>query len=318
MIIFGNKYTLEPFEKKILKKKYKNITHLKMTDLSNNKDNQDTILENAIIQEIKNCIKLQKQQNIILNLEHKVSYKIIDLLVTLDLQGAKIFTYGQFCEIFLKKCFIPSKQEYERLEYITDFRHLTGIKKLTKHLLSYILSIIILICVIPVLLIAAFIIKTTSTGNIIFKQKRVGLNSKNFDCFKFRSMYVNNESERPYTTEDDDRITPIGKFMRKTRIDELPQIYNVLKGDMFLAGPRTEWDILVDQYQEKIPFYKLRHLVKPGITGWAQVNYPYGQNEFDARQKLMYDLYYIKNWSIFLDIQIYWKTILIVLGRKGM
>jgi lipopolysaccharide/colanic/teichoic acid biosynthesis glycosyltransferase len=121
----------------------------------------------------------------------------------------------------------------------------------------------------------------------------------------------------PYTQKDDDRIFPFGHFMRRARIDELPQLFNVLKGEMALIGPRAEWDILVSEYEEQIPYYNERHLVKPGITGWAQVNYPYGTGPEDAKQKLMYDLYYIKYWSIWLDIKIAFKTIGVVLKRKG-
>jgi len=110
---------------------------------------------------------------------------------------------------------------------------------------------------------------------------------------------------------------PWGKIMRKTRIDELPQIWNVLKGDMSMIGPRAEWNILVEKYEKKISYYNGRHLVKPGITGWAQVNYPYGINGFDAKQKLMYDFYYIKNWSLGLEIKIIWKTIFVMMFRRG-
>jgi lipopolysaccharide/colanic/teichoic acid biosynthesis glycosyltransferase len=121
----------------------------------------------------------------------------------------------------------------------------------------------------------------------------------------------------PYTQKDDDRIFSFGHFMRRSRIDELPQLFNVLKGEMALMGPRAEWDILVNQYEEQIPYYNERHLVKPGITGWAQVNYPYGAGPEDAKQKLMYDLYYIKYWSIWLDIKILFRTVGVVLGREG-
>ena len=106
--------------------------------------------------------------------------------------------------------------------------------------------------------------------------------------------------------------------MRKTRLDELPQMINILKGEMHLIGPRAEWNILVDDYEKEIPYYNERHLIRPGITGWAQVNYPYGANIEDTKQKLMYDLYYIKNWSILLELKIVWKTAMTVVGKKGL
>ena len=138
-----------------------------------------------------------------------------------------------------------------------------------------------------------------------------------FGCCKFRTMHENSEFAK-YTKKDDNRVFPFGKFMRKTRIDELPQYINVLKGDMHLIGPRAEWSILVSEYEKEIPYYNERHLVRPGITGWAQVNYPYGENLYDTKQKLMYDLYYIKHWSLWLEIKVVFKTIWIVLGRKGV
>jgi lipopolysaccharide/colanic/teichoic acid biosynthesis glycosyltransferase len=122
----------------------------------------------------------------------------------------------------------------------------------------------------------------------------------------------------PYTRENDTRIYPWGDFMRKTRIDELPQLINILKGDMHLLGPRAEWNRLVRQYETQIPYYYKRHIIKPGITGWAQVNYPYGANIYDTKQKLMFDFYYIKHWSLWLEITSLWKTVMVVLGRKGV
>jgi lipopolysaccharide/colanic/teichoic acid biosynthesis glycosyltransferase len=106
--------------------------------------------------------------------------------------------------------------------------------------------------------------------------------------------------------------------MRKTRIDELPQLFNILKGQMSLIGPRAEWDILVENYEKEIPYYNLRHLIKPGLSGWAQVNYPYGANIEDTKQKLMYDLYYIKNWSLALELETMVKTLLVIFGKKGI
>lgn len=112
-----------------------------------------------------------------------------------------------------------------------------------------------------------------------------------------------NSKHNPYTKENDERVFAFGSFMRKTRIDEIPQCINILRGEMHLIGPRAEWDILVRNYEKEIPYYNERHLVRPGITGWAQVNYPYGENAEDTKQKLMYDLYYIKHWSVWLEIK---------------
>ena len=130
-------------------------------------------------------------------------------------------------------------------------------------------------------------------------------------------MRIRRQEDDPYTRENDDRITRVGRFLRLVRLDELPQIFNVLRGEMSLVGPRAEWSRIVADYETKIPSYHLRHLVKPGITGWAQVNYRYGTGTDDAVEKLRYDLYYIKNYSLVLDIEILLKTILKVCSLGG-
>lgn len=160
-------------------------------------------------------------------------------------------------------------------------------------------------------------IKKESPGSIFFKQQRVGLECQNFVCYKFRSMHENTKFN-PYTEDNDNRIFPFGILMRKMRLDEIPQLWNVIKGDMHLIGPRAEWDILVDKYKPSIQNYEKRHLVKPGITGLAQVSYPYGRNLYDTKQKLKYDLIYIQNWSLLLDLKITFQTLLVMLGKKGL
>ena len=159
--------------------------------------------------------------------------------------------------------------------------------------------------------------KKQSPGNLYFTQARVGENTDTFTCYKYRTMHENSHHD-PYTQKEDSRIYEFGNIMRKTRLDEIPQYKNIFKGDMHLIGPRAEWDILVKNYEQQIPYYNERHIVKPGITGWAQVNYSYGANAEDAKQKLMYDLYYIKHWNIVLELKVIWKTILVVVGKKGM
>ena len=179
----------------------------------------------------------------------------------------------------------------------------------------------IIIVLLPIIfllsLYSVYKIKKESQGSIIFKQTRVGLDRKTFICLKFRSMHEDSEFN-PYTQNNDSRIFPYGLIMRKYRIDELPQLWNVIKGDMHLVGPRAEWDILVEEYENTIPRYNKRHLVKPGITGLAQVSFPYGRNIDDTKKKLKYDLEYIENWSIFLEFKVAIKTVLVILGKKGI
>jgi exopolysaccharide biosynthesis polyprenyl glycosylphosphotransferase len=172
----------------------------------------------------------------------------------------------------------------------------------------------------PIMLLIAAIIYLTSGAPVIFKQRRVGRDDEVFTIYKFRTMRVTEGGNAPaniYTAPDDPRLLPFGRWLRKLRLDELPQLWNVLNGELSLIGPRAEMVECVDQYREKIPFYHFRHLVKPGITGWAQVNYPYGESEEDAMVKLTYDLYYIRHYSLKLDAMIVLKTIYTMLFGKG-
>lgn len=160
-------------------------------------------------------------------------------------------------------------------------------------------------------------VRVTSRGPGLFRQSRVGLNGRVFTCYKFRSMVQGAESGAMYTGAQDARVTALGRFLRKTRLDELPQLWNVLIGDMSFIGPRAEWTKCVAEYEHVIPYYHLRHLVRPGLTGWAQVNYPYGASIDDAREKLEYDLYYLKNHSLALDLVILLRTVRVVLFGTG-
>jgi exopolysaccharide biosynthesis polyprenyl glycosylphosphotransferase len=164
----------------------------------------------------------------------------------------------------------------------------------------------------------ALAIKLNSRGPVLFVQDRVGRDGRVFRAMKFRSMVVGAEkSGAQWAQENDPRVTRVGGFLRKTRLDEIPQLLNVLKGEMSFIGPRPERPEFVAELTRKIPFYGERHLIKPGLTGWAQVNFPYGASEEDALQKLQYDLYYVKNRSLFLDFSILLKTVNIVLSRQG-
>ncbi|MCR4717153.1 MAG: undecaprenyl-phosphate glucose phosphotransferase [Lachnospiraceae bacterium] len=181
--------------------------------------------------------------------------------------------------------------------------------KIIKRIMDIIGSIVAIILFSPVMLIVALLIKITSPGPIIFNQVRVGLHNKNFNMYKFRSMRVQTaeEEKKGWTTKDDPRVTKIGKFIRKTSIDELPQFFNVLKGDMSLIGPRPERPQFVEQYKEEIPKYMIKHQVRPGITGWAQVNGFRGDTSIKLR--IEHDIYYIENWTLGFDIKILFLTV---------
>ncbi len=179
------------------------------------------------------------------------------------------------------------------------------------------LSLLGLVFASVLILVAAIAIKLDDGGAVFFEQSRIGKNKVPFKLRKLRTMRTTAESGELYTQKGDSRITRAGKVLRTMRLDELPQLWNVLRGDMSLIGPRAEWDRLVAEYEREIPCYHFRHLVKPGITGWAQVNYPYGSNVQDTLRKLEYDLYYIRNFSFTLDASIVLKTLHVMLFQNG-
>ena len=178
---------------------------------------------------------------------------------------------------------------------------------------------ILLVATSPMMLVASLLIFLEGGGPILYRQERVGLHGRTFSVIKFRSM--RNDAEKDGTprwaSAGDARVTRVGKFMRKMRIDELPQLFCVLKGDMSLVGPRPERPFFVDRLTQQIPYYAVRHSVKPGLTGWAQVRYHYGASVEDTAQKLQYDLYYVKNNSWFLDLVVLFETVGVVLTGKG-
>jgi sugar transferase (PEP-CTERM system associated) len=170
----------------------------------------------------------------------------------------------------------------------------------------------------PVALLTAILIKLESRGPILYKQERVGMNGQPFILMKFRSMRVDAEKDGPaWAKTDDDRATRVGRVIRKIRVDEIPQFWNILKGEMSFVGPRPERPHFVAQLAQEIPYYEQRHLIAPGLTGWAQIKYPYGSSIEDARQKLQYDLYYIKNQSLSLDAAILFETVKTILFGRG-
>lgn len=177
----------------------------------------------------------------------------------------------------------------------------------------------LLILTLPVMALTALAIKLESRGPVIYKQERVGLLGRPFTCLKFRSMVVDAERDgvARWASRNDARVTRVGRFIRDTRIDELPQLYSVLRGDMSMVGPRPERPAFVARLKEQIPFYDLRHTVKPGLTGWAQVRYTYGDTLDAARRKHQFDLYYVKNNSLLLDLMVLVETISVVLFREG-
>ncbi|MGM0508064.1 MAG: exopolysaccharide biosynthesis polyprenyl glycosylphosphotransferase [Fusobacteriota bacterium] len=279
----------------------------------------DILSGNEKMEEIKDILEKWKIKKVILTKE-KRDYSQEDLseFLNLKLNGIELFDYLTFYEKLEEK--VPVKainEEWFLFERGFNILH-DKFQKRVKRVVDIILTILISIPAIPVMIISAIIIKLESKGPIFFIQERIGQGNKPFKIIKFRSMREHNPEEySKYAGEKDNRITRFGKFMRKTRIDELPQLINIIKGEMSFIGPRAEWDQLCYNYMEEIPFYNIRHSVKPGLTGWAQVKYPYGASIEDALEKLKYDLYYIKHQTFILDMIIFFKTFKTVFFGRG-
>lgn len=207
----------------------------------------------------------------------------------------------------------------EWIVFSEGFRGGSPVERAAKRGLDLLVSMGFVVVTSPILLLTALLVKITSRGPVFYLQERVGLNGQTFKLYKFRSMKVDAEKEGApqWAQKNDPRVTAVGGILRRTRIDELPQLLNVLNGDMSFVGPRPERPFFVEQLGNEIPFYHERHCVKPGITGWAQIRYPYGASVEDARRKLEYDLYYIKNYSLFLDLLIIIQTVRVVLFSSG-
>ena len=244
--------------------------------------------------------------------------KYMKRIFDLKINGLKIMNYEEFNEDIQKKIDINKINE-EWLLQSNGFDILNNeVQRNIKRGMDLMLALILMVILSPLALIVSIIIKLESKGPVIFKQMRVGENMRPFKVYKFRSMRLHDpEKYSKYTLDNDSRVTKFGKFIRKTRIDELPQLWNILKGTMSFVGPRPEWDILAKDYARQIHYYNLRHLIKPGITGWAQVMFPYGESLDDAKKKLEYDLYYLKHQDFILDVLVVAKTAKAVFFGKG-
>ena len=244
--------------------------------------------------------------------------KYMKRIFDLKINGLKIMNYEEFNEDIQKKIDINKINE-EWLLQSNGFDILNNeVQRNIKRGMDLMLALILMVILSPLALIVSIIIKLESKGPVIFKQMRIGKNMRPFKVYKFRSMRLHDpEKYSKYTLDNDSRVTRFGKFIRKTRIDELPQLWNILKGTMSFVGPRPEWDILAKDYARQINYYNLRHLIKPGITGWAQVMFPYGESLDDAKKKLEYDLYYLKHQDFILDVLVVAKTAKAVFFGKG-
>jgi len=271
------------------------------------------------VNELENVVRSEHIDRIVVGLRQRREVVPVEALLRLRLNGN---VFIDECSSFYER--VAKKVNLDMLRpswlIFSEYSRNTHLKLAFRDFVHRLLALVGLIVSMPIALLTAFLIKIESPGPIFYKQERVGKNDRTFVVIKFRSMRADAEANGMpvWSSVDDERVTLVGKVIRKIRIDEIPQFWNILKGEMKFVGPRPERPHFVKELGEKIPFYEHRHLVAPGLTGWAQVKYPYGSSLEDARQKLEYDLYYIKNQTLTLDLLIVLETFkIIILGRGG-
>lgn len=258
--------------------------------------------------------------------EHEVGMLILDMASLADpavvaevseihRSGVRVRTVSLFAEEFLGKVPLADLERMSLLFDIGELHRATYMR--WKRMIDVAFGVAAMTALAPICAGVAVGNMVGNRGSLFYRQPRIGKDGQEFEIVKFRTMRSNRFADTDWTAEDDPRITPFGSFLRRSHLDELPQAWNVLKGDLSIVGPRPEQPHYVEKLNEKIPFYDVRHLVRPGLTGWAQVNYPYGADEIDAREKLQYDLYYLRRQTPRLDIQILVRTVRAVIGRTG-
>ncbi|HUI43491.1 MAG TPA: sugar transferase [Terriglobia bacterium] len=262
-------------------------------------------------------IREKPVDRVIVTMSDRRSSLPVQELLRLKTEGVQVEDGAQFYETIAGR--LPVDELRPGSLLFSHGFHVSSSALLKKRLYSMLISAIALVIFSPVMLLVALAVMIDSRGGALFRQIRVGLGGKRFEILKFRSMRVGAESETGpvWAQEQDPRITTLGRVLRKLRLDELPQLINVLRGDMNIVGPRPERPHFVNMLSDQIPFYGLRHSVPPGLTGWAQVSYPYGSSVAESREKLEYDLFYVKNMSLSLDLLILFLTFKIVLLRRG-
>jgi sugar transferase (PEP-CTERM system associated) len=266
--------------------------------------------------ELAGIVASQRIDRIVVGLSDRRGHLPIDQLLRAKLAGVRVedatTTYERLTGKILVDDLKPSW-----LVFSDGFRA-SRVTRAIKRMLDLALAIIGFVLAAPLMIATAIAIRLDSPGPILYAQERVGENGGRFTLYKFRSMRTDAERGTPVWARDkDDRVTRVGRFIRLTRLDELPQLWNVIRGDMSFVGPRPERPFFVEQLARQIPYYQQRHAVKPGLTGWAQVKYRYGSTVEDAMEKLRYDLYYIKHLSIFFDLTIVLDTVKVILFGKG-
>ncbi|MEW6001495.1 MAG: TIGR03013 family XrtA/PEP-CTERM system glycosyltransferase [Nitrospirota bacterium] len=277
----------------------------------------DCILVNGKDNNLVDTARKERADKIVVSLSERRGVFPLEEVMNCKFNGIEVVDAPSFYEEVTGKLFVEGITPSWFI--FSDGFRLTRLRHFSKRIIDIFLSSVGLIIILPLFPLIALIIKIDSVGPILLRQLRIGKEGNKFILYKFRTMYDNAENETGviWAQKKDPRVTRFGKFLRKTRFDEFPQFYNVLKGDMSIVGPRPERPEFVEKLKKLVPYYSERHVVKPGITGWAQIRYSYGSSVKDAREKLRYDLYYIKNISLLLDFMIIMETIKVMLFGRG-
>lgn len=307
LIITSYDYFLQKYDLGLLRKRYAQIILIPHST-------EDEFVLSATVSPL---IDKFETIHLVTNPQFDDRNQIIYELMVRKNKSIRINTVFDFCEKTLRKVYIPDdvSETNPNIDPTLNFGRRV---RYPKKVIDMTISTFLFFMSLPLWLLSYVMISIQSSGAVFFFQERVGMRNKNFKCIKFRSMGTDAEKNgASFSKKNDTRVFPFGAFMRMSRIDELPQLINIFKRDISLIGPRPERPVFTETFDETIPYYNVRHNIKPGITGYAQVMYTYGAGVHDARHKLMYDLYYIKKWSLRLEMEIIFKTVLVIFERKG-
>ncbi len=271
----------------------------------------------AVAEHLRSLVRDRGVHRVIVAMPDRRGTLPVEELLDLRLSGIRVEEATSWLEKMSGR--IEVEQLYPSWLIFAEGFRFSAFFRLVRRLLNFAVALVFVILTLPLLPFIVLAVKLDSKGPVLYRQKRVGRRGATFYCYKFRTMVQDAEADTGATwaTDDDPRITRTGKFLRSSRLDEIPQLWCVLKGDMHFVGPRPERPEFVERLSREIPYYGVRHVVRPGITGWAQVQYKYGNTMEDAREKLQYDLFYIKNASVGLDFWIAFQTVKIVLLGRG-
>lgn len=286
--------------------------------MSENKPLVEEAINRSAIHDLSRFVENLGVSEVVLALEERRNALPLKDLLRIKTAGVHVNDFSSFIERETGRVDLDSVNP-SWLIFSDGFSSGRMMSSIAKRIFDVMASSLLLVVTWPIIALFALLVKVDSKGPAFFRQTRVGLYGESFDVIKLRSMRSDAEraGEAKWAQENDPRVTRIGRFIRKVRIDELPQTWSVLKGDMSFVGPRPERPEFVTDLEDKLPYYAERHMVKPGITGWAQINYPYGASIEDARHKLEYDLYYAKNYTPFLDLLILLQTFRVILWGEG-